>query len=73
MKKYRWPDIRSKRYKRAVDKLNLSTYHAMDKLLGEGPWTDTCHVVRKGSFQFCGVELTLYPDGTYDLGDTSGG
>ena len=27
----------------------------------------------KRFFQFCGVGLTLHPDGTYDLEDTTGG
>ena len=28
---------------------------------------------KKVSMLFCGVELTLYPDGTYILSDTTGG
>lgn len=30
-------------------------------------------VTQQVSFLFCGIELTLYPDGTYSLDDTTGG
>ena len=38
-----------------------------------GCWKDTAYVFKQTVLQFNGIELALYPDGTYCLGDTSGG
>ena len=35
-------------------------------------WGSTCYMPEKTKLQFCGVMLTLYPNGTYNLSDTSG-
>ena len=39
------------------------------------PWKSPhfCTVTERTKLQYCGVELTLLPDGTYELSDTTGG